>query len=61
VTYAIRNNRLLAARMRLGCDGRVRAYRERAWAMAIKEARERSFFSSVLFAASQWVTLLGYK
>ena len=55
--YAIQNNRLRAARMRFGCDGRVRAYRERAWEIALKEARQRSILHSLVYAVAQWFAL----
>ena len=57
MTYGVRNNRLLAARMRFGCDGRVRAYREKAWSLALQEARRRSFLSSLFFVVSQWISI----
>ena len=44
-------NRVLAARMR--DDKRwVYAYREAAWDAAVEEARHRSFFSSIVYAAA---------
>ena len=58
MTYDVRNNRLLRARMKFGCDGRVKAYREKAWKIALEEARKRSLFEQLLFAASQSMALL---
>ncbi len=56
--YDVRHNRMRDARMR---DGRrwVKVYRERAWETALRESRQRSFFSSVLFIMSQFVLLAG--
>lgn len=55
--YDVQHNRLLASRMK---DGRrwVKVYRERAWEVAVKEARRRSFLSAFLFMVTQSVTLL---
>lgn len=57
MTYAVRNNRLLAARMGARCDGTVKMYRQKAWEIALREARSRSFLSSVLFSLTQWAAL----
>lgn len=52
MTYGVRQNRLLAARMRTGCDGRVKMYRERAWRVALEEAQRRSFLSALIYFVS---------
>lgn len=57
MTYAVRNNRLLAARMRERCDGTVKMYREHAWKVALEEARARSFLGALMASITQWVVL----
>jgi hypothetical protein len=49
MTYEVHNNRLLAMRMR---DSRrwTLSYRDRAWKVAVNEARRRSFLSTIIFA-----------
>ena len=57
MTYEVRHNRLRDARMR---DGRrwVKVYRERAWNVALQEARTRSFFGSLMFAVTEYVSMM---
>ncbi len=53
-TRSAPRNRLLALRMRDGHRWTL-TYRERAWDVAVEEARRRSFFSSLVYA----VTMMG--
>jgi hypothetical protein len=55
MTYDIRHNRLRAARMKFGCEGRVHAYREKAWSVALEEARKRTALQTFLAVIVAWM------
>lgn len=56
MTYDIHHNRLRSMRMRDSKRWTLH-YRDAAWNLAVREARQRSFLGSILFAMSNMLEM----